>query len=75
MPYKVVSFKASIANSGTAGDVAPQVQAIIDEHDAAGWQFMNFGNVDTVIAGTSGCFGLGATAATNTSVLVLVFRK
>jgi len=75
MNYKVVPFTAQVKNKGTMGEVAQLVQSAIQQEATAGWEFVSCGNIDTVVEGTSGCFGFGAKPGGVTSVMVLVFRK
>jgi hypothetical protein len=75
MSYKVKPFIAKVSNKGNADDVASQVQSYVNQEIADGWEFISCGNIDTVIEGSSGCFGIGATPASSTSIMVLVFKK
>lgn len=75
MNYKVKPFVAKVSTGGTAADVANQVDSFIRQETADGWELISCGNIDTQIAGTSGCFGIGATQASSTSTMVLVFKK
>ena len=75
MEYKVRPFTASISGKGTSSSVAGQVESFINSESSGGWEFVSCGNIDTIIAGSDGCFGIGAKPSTNTSVLVLVFKK
>lgn len=75
MEYKVKPFVVRIGSKGSTDDVASQVQSFIQAETAGGWEFVSCGNIDTQIAGSNGCFGIGATPASNTSVMVLVFKK
>lgn len=75
MSYKAVPFTAKLGNKGTDMDVANQVQSIIEQNTGSGWEFVSCGNIDTVVAGTNGCFGIGAQAGTTTSVMVLIFKN
>jgi hypothetical protein len=75
MSYKVVPFRASISSGGNAGDVAQQVQACIQKETSSEWEFVSCGNIDATVAGSSGCFGIGATQSSTTSILVLVFKQ
>lgn len=75
MNYSVIPFHATVGNKGTDADAAKQVQSLIDQQASSGWEFVSCGNIDTTIAGSNGCFGFGAQAAVNTSVLVLIFKK
>jgi len=75
MDTKVIPFTASMQSNGTSNDVAKQIESLIKQQNDAGWEFVSCGNIDTTIAGSNGCFGVGAKPATNTSVMVLVFKK
>ena len=75
MEYKVKPFVVKINNNGNSTDVANQVEAAINQETTAGWEFVSCGNIDTEISGSNGCFGIGATPATSTSIMVLVFKK
>ena len=73
--YKVVSFQASISNTGSGQDVAVALQRAIDQEATSGWEFIQIQELTTFVAGSSGCFGLGATPGTTTSMSVLIFKK
>ena len=73
--YKVVSFQASISNTGSGQDVAAALQRAIDQEATSGWGFVQIQELTTFVAGSSGCFGFGATPGTTTSMAVLVFKK
>lgn len=75
MSYKVKPFIAKVSNKGGADDVASQVQSFINQETTDGWEFVSCGNIDTVIEGSNGCFGIGATPSSSTSIMVLVFKK
>ncbi len=75
MEYKVRPFTASISGKGTSSGVAGQVESFISSECSGGWEFVSCGNIDTIVEGSNGCFGIGAKPSTNTSVLVLVFKK
>ena len=55
--------------------MSAQVESAISQQASSGWEFVSCCNIDTSIAGTNGCFGLGAKPATSTSVLVLIFKQ
>ena len=73
--YKVVSFQASISSTGSGQDVAVALQRAIDQEATSGWEFVQIQELTTFVAGSSGCFGLGATPGTTTSMAVLVFKR
>ncbi len=75
MNYKVIPFKASISSVGSSQSVAQQLQGIIDKASEEGWTYVSMDNISTYVAGTSGCFGLGATQGYTTSVQVLIFQR
>ena len=73
--YKVVPFQAHISNTGSGQDLATGLQQIINQETAAGWGFVQIQELTTSIAGSSGCFGFGATPGQTVSMSVLIFRK
>ena len=75
MNYKVLPISVQIAANGNVGQVSAQVESAISQQASSGWEFVSCGNIDTSVAGSNGCFGLGAKPATSTSVLVLIFKQ
>jgi hypothetical protein len=75
MKYKVVPFQAQISNTGGATDVASQLEALIGGQASSGWEYVRLETVETYVAGTNGCFGMGAKPAAMTSYSVAVFRQ
>lgn len=75
MTYKTIPFTASVKAENFAANAASQVEQIINREAGQGWEFVSCGTIDTIVAGSNGCFGLGATQSQNTSVMVLVFKK
>ena len=73
MNYKVIPYVANITNKGNAGDIASGVESKIKA--AEGWEFVQIQELTTYQAGSSGCFGLGATPGQIVSVSVLIFRQ
>jgi hypothetical protein len=72
---KVVPFTAQITRQDTNATVAAQMQAIIDSYKAQGWEYEHMASVQTSVAGTDGCFGIGAQPGYITSFNVLVFTR
>lgn len=75
MTYKVVPFTANISSTDDASAAATQLEGLVNTHAAGGWEYVRLETVDTFIAGSNGCFGLGATPSRNTSIAMVVFRK
>jgi len=75
MTYKVVPFTAKITRTDTVSTVASQIQNIIDEYVKNGWTYHGLEVVETSVAPTAGCFGLGALPGYNTAFQMLVFVK
>lgn len=73
--YKVVPFQAQISNAGSGQDLANGLQQIINQETSDGWDFAQIQELTTSIAGSSGCFGIGATPGTTASMSVLIFQK
>jgi hypothetical protein len=76
MKYKVIPFTGSLEQNKTQGKhVAEQLETIIQQQNAEGWDYVRLESVQSWVAGDKGCFGLGATAGHSTSKQVLVFKK
>lgn len=74
MSYIVVPFVASIANNGTTADAAQQLQQLIQHYTTQGYRYVRLEQVTTTVAGTNGCFGIGATPAVVRSFSMAVFE-
>lgn len=75
MEFKIVPFTARISSGDTTAAVASQMQSIINSNLSEGWEYMRMDSVQTNVAGTNGCFGLGAQPGFSTVFNVLVFKK
>lgn len=75
MNYKVVPFVAQITQKDTTATVAGQLQTLINEHSAQGWEYVRLENVETAVEPESGCFGFGAKPGYRTSFKMVVFKK
>jgi hypothetical protein len=75
MNYKVIPFQAQISQAGGSNDVAAQLEALICNEAASGWEYVRLETVETNVAGSNGCFGFGATPSRITSYSVAVFQK
>lgn len=75
MHYKVIPFRATVQQSDNFTTVANQLEEAIKRMEADGWQYMQMESVETVVAGSKGCFGLNQQPAVTTSIKVLVFCR
>lgn len=75
MQYQVVPFVANVNTAQGAQAAAAQLHRLANEFAAQGWEFMHLEQVETVIAGNKGCFGLGATPPVSTVFSMAVFRR
>lgn len=73
--YKIVPFSAHINRNDTTAHVAAQMQKIIDTYVNEGWEYMRMDAVQTSVAGTNGCFGVGAQPSFTTTYNVLIFKQ
>ncbi len=73
--YKIVPFQAHISNAGSGQDLATGLQHIINQEASGGWTFVQIQELTTSIAGSSGCFGFGATPGTTVYLSVVIFQK
>lgn len=71
----VIPFRAQISSSGNIEELASQLQSVIDRYESSGYTYVRMEQVDTYIAGSSGCFGIGATPQRTTTFHLLIFHK
>jgi len=75
MQYLAVPFNPPASRDGTATAAAAQLQALIASHANDGWEFMGMDNHSTIVPGSFGCFGFGATPPYPVTISIAVFRK
>ena len=73
--YRVVPFVAKIPENAGPGVAAGQLQEMIQYWAQSGWQYVCLETVETHIAGSAGCFGLGATPPKITAFSMVVFKR
>jgi hypothetical protein len=73
--YRVVPFVASIAMNEGATQAAAQLEALIKSWTDNGWEYVRLEQVETFVAGSSGCFGFGATPSQLVSHSMAVFKQ
>jgi hypothetical protein len=75
MQYKVIPFTANVGRNSNTDNVATQLQNAIESIAKDGWKYEQMESVETQVAGSKGCFGIGVQEGTVTSIKVLVFSK
>lgn len=75
MTYRVVPFVASLSNLEGSEAAAGQLEKLINSMSEEGWEYIRLEKVETHVAGSAGCFGIGATAPSVTSLSMAVFRR
>ncbi len=75
MDYKVLPFNANLNQKDAAEVAVNQLQVLIDTELSEGYEFVSLGNIETSVAPTSGCLGIGAKPGYTTTVAVAVFKK
>jgi hypothetical protein len=75
MEYRVIPFTAKITNDQGAAAAASQLASLIATNAAEGWEYVRLEQVETHVAGTAGCFGIGALPSSTLSVSMAVFRR
>lgn len=73
--YRVIPFVASVGTQQGGESAAKQLEKLCNDHGQEGWEFLGLESVETHVAGSSGCFGFGATPAVLTSFTMAVFVK
>lgn len=75
MTTKVLPFNPIIKGKQSSNSVAQEMEEMINNQVADGWKFHNFYTSETVVAGSNGCFGIGAKATVVINLGFLVFHK
>jgi len=79
LEYKVLPFAADISEDQEIEATAGQLQTLINQQAAEGWEFVGLENTEIVITvpGQAGCFAMGGPTQTNrvTRFDMAVFRK
>ena len=72
--YRVVPFAASVGTNEGAAQAAAQLESLIKSWSDNGWEYVRLDSVETYVAGSAGCFGLGAVPAQLVSYSMAVFK-
>lgn len=75
MDYKCVAFDPGIDRATPATTIATRLESLIKSEASDGWEFAGLENHATVVPGSNGCFGWGATNPYEHTFSVAVFRK
>ena len=75
MEYRVVPFSADVSSFEGGEDAAENLQSLIKSMADDGWEFVDFEQVQSHKAGSSGCFGLFATDPERFTITMVIFRK
>jgi hypothetical protein len=75
MEHRVVPFSADVSSHEGGSAAASNLQDLIEEMASDGWEFVDFEQVRTYKAGSSGCFGFGATEPETFTVTMVIFRR
>lgn len=75
MEYRAVAFDPVVTRNGGAGGAARDLGALITQQSAEGWEYLGLDNHSSVIAGSEGCFGIGATSPFPVTISIAVFYR
>ena len=74
MQYKLVPFDPNVAKGNPTNTTTAELKAVVDEHAADGWEYVELANHSTVVPGSNGCFGFGATQPYPKTMSIVVFK-
>ena len=75
MQFRVIPFTANIGVTEGAAAAAGQLQHLIAQLGAEGWEYVRLEELTTYVAGTDGCLGIGAVPPSTRNVSLAVFRR
>lgn len=73
--YDVIPFVAKVGVAESESAAAAQLRDLVNKQAQQGWKFIGLQSVETHQAGSSGCFGIGATPGTVNRFDMAVFEK
>ena len=62
MQYRIVPFEPQVGNSNPTKAASDALAALVQAQSSEGWEFRSIENHSTVVPGSNGCFGFGATS-------------
>ena len=74
MQYRIIPFDPASGNNPTQS-ASDALASLVQKQLNDGWEFASLENHSTVVPGSNGCFGWGATASYPKTVSIAVFRK
>lgn len=75
MEYRSIAFDPPASRNETAVAAAAELEALMAQQAAEGWEFIGVQNHSTVVPGSSGCFGIGQSSPYQKTISMAVFRK
>lgn len=75
MEYKAVAFDPPVDRGDSAGHAAANLQNLIARETTGGWEFAGLENHSTVVPGSNGCFGFGATSPYPKTISIAMFKR
>lgn len=75
MQYKMVPFDPYVGKGDPTNTTAAELKAVVDAHASDGWEYVELAHHSTVVPGSSGCFGFGATVPYPKTMSIVVFKK
>ena len=73
--FMVLPFVANINMEQGANEAATQLQAVINQQNAYGWEYVRLETVETFVRGDSGCLGIGSTEPRWEHFKMIVLRR
>ncbi len=73
MSYKVVPFSANVSRNGSSKELASKIESILATN--VGWEFAGLYQLQSQQAGSSGCWGFGATQPIMITTEFIVLRQ
>lgn len=75
MEFRFVPFEPTISNVDPTGSATKALALEVSKHEKEGWEFVSLENHSTVVPGSNGCFGFGATSPYPKTSSIIVLRK
>jgi hypothetical protein len=73
--FLFIPFEPAISVSDPTISATKALAALVSDKEKSGWEYVHLDNHSTVVPGSNGCFGFGATSPYPKTISIAVFKK
>lgn len=73
--YKVIPINPKTGSNEGSGKLAGELESLLQKYSDQGWRYERIETLGTLVLGSNGCFGIGATPNYYQNYQVLVLSR